>query len=90
MRNWRHIALRLLFYTFVGLFALNVSLQMYYAYTAPSAAQPENGKIYPLRVHRTVIYLNRWEAILAGPPALLLAFACGAVWVFFEWRLRYR
>lgn len=49
-------------------------LEVYFAYTSPRAPDPASGKLFPINVHGTVVYLTRWEYLLAGPPMFWVAF----------------
>jgi hypothetical protein len=61
---------------FVGCFLILSMINgasLYFAYNRP---QPENGRIYPLRVHYTTVYLTECEAILVG-KGIHAALFCG-------------
>ena len=40
-----------------------IYLNYHYAYTRPRIPQPDMGRIYPLHVHRTTIYLTQQEDV---------------------------
>jgi hypothetical protein len=71
--------LRKLFYWSVNVLTLGgwfslMACQMYFAYTRPTAPQPRSGRIYPLRVHYTTVYLTRCEHYLTDYKTVSIAF----------------
>jgi hypothetical protein len=40
---------------------LGVYLDNHYAYTRPEKPQPEIGRVYPLNIHGTIVYLTKKE-----------------------------
>jgi hypothetical protein len=54
------IALVIQVVIFVSL-GLWIYLEFHYAYTRPRQPQPDMERIYPLRVHRTTVYLTKQE-----------------------------
>lgn len=52
----------------IGLFFTMWSAATYFAYTRPQFPERAIGRIFPIRVHGTIVYLTRCEYLLAGPP----------------------
>jgi hypothetical protein len=78
----RHrIMIRLLFALCVLFFLINVSSQMLLVNINPQFPQPRLGRIYPLNVHGTVVYVTRVERLISGYLTLGLAIFFGAIWV---------
>jgi hypothetical protein len=61
MENYKKIMAILLGTAILICFSLDVFLNYHYAYTRPVKPQPEIGRIYPLNVHNTIVYLTRDE-----------------------------
>jgi len=49
-------------------------LETYFAYTYPRTPQPASGRMFPINVHGTIVYLTHTEYLLAGPPMFYAAF----------------
>jgi len=49
-------------------------LEIYFSYTAPRAPEPSSGKLFSINVHGTVVYLTRYEYLLAGRLMFFVAF----------------
>lgn len=63
-------------------FFSNVVAQMVFVYTRPRTGIPSLGRIYPLNVHGTIVYLTFSEHLIAGLPTFVLAAFFGAAWAF--------
>jgi hypothetical protein len=71
----------------VALFISVVSLSTYFAYFRPQAPEPQLGRVYSYRYHRTTVYLTKREYCLVGPDinvigfcSLALTMALAVVW----------
>jgi hypothetical protein len=71
----------LLQYSTIVVFFSSVLGQTFFSYFCPRVAEPEAGRIYPLNVHGTPVFLTVWEHLLAGGWTWLLALALAVVWV---------
>lgn len=72
---------RLCAYLAVLFFFSNVASQMLFVYTMTTARTASTGRIYPLRVHYTVVYLAYMEHLLAGGWSCILAVLFGLGWM---------
>jgi hypothetical protein len=72
---------RLAWYLAASVFAVYVIAQQMFAFTRPRTPMPATGRVYPLNVHGTVVYLNCWENVITGGWAFLLIFILGVFWV---------
>ena len=80
----RYILTRMPHVLCVVFLLVNVASQMILAYTGPEFPEPQLGRIYPLRVHYTVVYITQGERLLAGYLTLALAVVFGVISVVID------
>jgi hypothetical protein len=61
MVNYKKIIIIFLGVAILMCLGFGVYLNYHYAYTRPEKPQPEIGRIYPLNVHGTIVYLTKHE-----------------------------
>jgi hypothetical protein len=62
-------------------FFSNVFAQTLFSYAMSRVADPTAGRVYPLNVHGTIVYLTWWEHLLVGGWSWSLAIIFGFCWV---------
>ena len=77
MKDFRKLVIGLCTGLFLTLLATGWVSETYFAYTRPRAPEPAFGKVYPINVHGTVVYLTRFEYLIAGPPMFWAMFCSG-------------
>lgn len=55
--------------------------QELFVFTRPRAAMPSSGRVYPLNVHGTVVYLTYVEHLITGQINFVIAVLSGFVWM---------
>jgi hypothetical protein len=70
-----------LWYMTAMFFFLNVISQMVFVYTRPRTAIPSLGRVYPLNVHGTIVYLTFPEHLVSGFPTFILSAVFGICFV---------
>jgi len=66
------LAKNAIWYLLASVFLLNAGAQILFMYTRPRTPNPGLGKIFPLNVHGTVVYLTFWEHLITGGWSFML------------------